>query len=109
MLLCFFDMEQRPSRYCIRQLAQRAGLIKNLNLSLVVIQASMVDKDELNGWIKKNNIPFAIGMAKGETAKIRSTYGIESLPWLILTDKAHIVRAEGFAVNELEAKLKQIN
>jgi hypothetical protein len=28
------------------------------------------------------------------------------LPWLILTDKAHSVTAEGFTLEELEGKIK---
>jgi len=30
----------------------------------------------------------------------------KSLPWLILTDKEHVVRAEGFSVSELGDKIK---
>ena len=31
--------------------------------------------------------------------------GDKSLPWLILTDKNHVVTAEGFAVSELDEKI----
>jgi hypothetical protein len=44
-------------------------------------------------------------MIKANTAKNRITWGIRSLPWLILTDKKHIVTAEGFSVTELDEKL----
>jgi hypothetical protein len=36
---------------------------------------------------------------------MRLSWGIQSLTWLILTDKNHVVTAEGFAVNELDEKI----
>jgi len=33
---------------------------------------------------------------------------VKSLPWLILTDKEHIVIAEGFGLDELDEKIKEI-
>ncbi|HUU16981.1 MAG TPA: hypothetical protein VMW72_07525 [Sedimentisphaerales bacterium] len=41
--------------------------------------------------------------------EIKFNWSTQVLPWLILTDKKHIVRAEGFNINELDEKLKQIN
>jgi hypothetical protein len=32
---------------------------------------------------------------------------VKSLPWLILTDKAHIITAEGFGLDELDEKIKE--
>ncbi|MHC4489383.1 MAG: hypothetical protein ACYS9C_12915 [Planctomycetota bacterium] len=37
--------------------------------------------------------------------KTRFTWGIQALPWLILTDKQHVVTAEGFTLTELNEKL----
>jgi hypothetical protein len=34
-------------------------------------------------------------------------WGVKSLPWLILTDKNHVVTAEGFSINELDERVKQ--
>jgi hypothetical protein len=34
--------------------------------------------------------------------EVRFACGVQSLPWLILTNKEHIVRAEGFGISELE-------
>jgi len=63
MLICFWDMQQRPSRHCMMQLAKQAT---------------------------------------------RFAWGVRSLPWLILTDKQDIIRAEGFGVDELNAKIEEI-
>jgi hypothetical protein len=43
---------------------------------------------------------------KGDAEKARASWGAKALPWLILTDKAHRVTAEGFDLEELDAKLQ---
>jgi len=106
LLVCFWDMEQRPSRYCIRQLAKQAEQLKQKGVAVVAVQASKVDENALNEWMKKYNIPFPVGMVKGDEEKSRFAWGVRSLPWLILTDTEHIVRTDGFGTNELNEKIK---
>jgi len=101
VLVCFFDMNQRPSRRCIGQLAKQAEQLKQKGVTIVAVQASKVNESTLNEWMKKNNVPFAVGMVQDDDEKTRFAWGIRSLPWLILTDNEHIVRAEGFSINEL--------
>jgi hypothetical protein len=107
ILICFFDMQQRPSRYCITQLAKQAKQLKEKGVIVVAVQASKVDESKLNDWVKKYNIPFPVGMMEGDAEKISFTWGVRSLPWLILTDKQHIVRAEGFGFEELDEEIKK--
>jgi hypothetical protein len=109
ILVCFWDMEQRPSRNCIMQLAKQAEQLKEKGVTIVAIQSTNVDEAALNEWIKKYNIPFAVGMVAGEEEKTRFEWRVKSLPWLILTDRKHIVRAEGFMLSELDGNLKQID
>jgi hypothetical protein len=109
ILVCFFDMNQRPSRNCLLQLSTRAKELKAKDVVVVAFQASKVDEDKLNDWVKKNNIPITFGMVQGDEEKARFTWGVRSLPRLILTDRKHIVRAEGFGINELDEKTKNIN
>jgi len=105
ILVCFWDMEQRPSRNCIMRLAKQAQQLKQKGVTVVAVQASKIDENKLNEWVKKNNIPFPIGMVQGDVEKTRFAWGVRSLPWLILTDEEHIVRAEGFGINELDEKI----
>ncbi|MBN2316605.1 MAG: hypothetical protein JXM79_21940 [Sedimentisphaerales bacterium] len=56
--------------------------------------------------VKKNDIPFPVEMMKSEEEKVRFNWGVKSLPWLILTDREHVIQAEGFAFQELDDKLK---
>lgn len=43
-------------------------------------------------------------MPAAQVAKV----GVKAVPWLILTDKSHIVRAEGFAVGELDKIFQEV-
>ena len=106
ILLCFFNLNQRPSRNCLLQLRKKAKELKTKDVVIVAVQASKIDEYKLNDWIKKNNIPFQTGMVQDDEEKIRFEWGVRSLPWLILTDKEHIVTAEGFNLAELDDKLK---
>ena len=108
-LCCFFDMNQRPSRHCIRELGKKAEELKAMNVAVVAIQASKVDQSVLSAWIKKYNIPFRIGTIEENEEKVQLEWGVKALPWLILTDKDHIVRAEGFGIQALNEKVEQIS
>ncbi len=106
ILVCFFDMNQRPSRYCISQLAKQAEQLKQKGVTIVAVQSSKVDENTLNEWIKETNIAFPVGVIQGDVEKTHFAWGVRSLPWLILTDKEHIVRAEGFNLLELDKILE---
>ena len=108
ILVCFWDMQQRPSRNCIRELAKRAEELKEKGVAVIAVQASKVDENELNEWVKKYNIPFPVGMVQGDVEKSHFTWGVRSLPWLILSNRKQIVRAEGFALTELGEKMSAI-
>lgn len=109
LLICFFDMQQRPSRYFINQLSKQAEQLNQKGVTVVAIQASNIDKNKLNEWVKKNKIPFKVGLVESDEEKIRFTWGVRSLPWLILTDRHHVVYTEGFALMELDARIKEAN
>ena len=104
-MICFFDMNQRPSRYCIRQLTKQSKQLKDKGVIIIAVHASKIDENTLNEWEKKNNIAFPVGMIQGDEEQTRFAWGVKSLPWLILTDKKHIVKAEGFSINELDEKI----
>ncbi|MHC4559437.1 MAG: TlpA family protein disulfide reductase [Planctomycetota bacterium] len=105
VLVCFWDMQQRPSRYYIGRLAERAGYFAEKGIAVVCVHASGIDENTLNEWMKKYNIQFTDGMVRGDEEKIRFMWGVKSLPWLLLTDGKHIVQAEGFSINELNERI----
>jgi hypothetical protein len=107
LLVCFFDMNQRPSRNCITQLAKRAEQLQEKGVTVVAVQASKIDQTALDKWVKKTEVPFQVGIIQGDEEKTRFAWAVRSLPWLILTTRKHIVAAEGFGLAELDGKLTQ--
>jgi len=106
LLVCFFDMNQRPSRHCITQLAKQAEQLKRKGAIIIAVQASKVDETALREWVKNNGISFPVGMVQGDEEKTMFNWGVKALPWLIVTDRERTVRAEGFGLDELDKKLK---
>jgi len=109
ILLCFLDIEQSPSRNCLRQLNARAQELKAKGMAIAAVQASKIDENSLDEWRRKHNISFPFGTVQGDEDRARFTWGVRSLPWLILTDSRHVVAAEGFGLSELDAKIEQID
>ncbi len=109
ILLCFFDMEQRPSRNCLQQLRARRHELAASEVLIVAIHASRADETELNEWVKKHNIPIPVGTITEDVERTRFTWGVRSLPWLILTNKQHVVASEGLNIAELDDKLERLD
>ncbi|MBN2180504.1 MAG: carboxypeptidase regulatory-like domain-containing protein [Sedimentisphaerales bacterium] len=107
VLICFFDMQQRPSRNCLIQLSKKAQELKEKDITVIAIQATKIDKSDLDEWIKEYDIPYAIGMVETDWQKARFAWGVSSLPWLILTDKNHIVSSNGFPLSQLDNKIRE--
>jgi hypothetical protein len=108
ILACFFDMQQRPSRYFLRELARRTQQLEQKGVTVVAIQASKIDENALNKWVKNDNIPFAVGMVRGNAEKTKFDWGVQALPWLILTDRNRVISAEGFGLSELYEKIEAV-
>jgi hypothetical protein len=106
ILVCFFDMYQRPSRHCMIELANQAQQLKQKGVAAVAVHVSKVNEGTLDEWMKKSNVSFPVGIINGDTEKIYFAWGVKSLPWLILTDHKHIVTANGFQLSELDEKPK---
>ena len=49
-----------------------------------------------------------IAYDKRESDGVLRKWGVRVQPWLILTDRTHVVRAEGFGLRELDQKLKEL-
>ncbi len=104
ILVCLWDVNQRPARSCITELRDKAKELHQKGIVVVTIQASTIDRTELDRWTLENGIPFATGTIQSKEETARNAWGARSLPWLILTDREHIVVAEGFSIDELDEK-----
>jgi hypothetical protein len=106
LLTVLVDAEQRPSRRALRMLGEQAAAIKGNGVAVIVVHAGPMAEDALKAWKQEAAVAFPVGCLKGGAEKARASWGASALPWLILTDKAHRVTAEGFPLEELDAKLK---
>ena len=110
LLICFWDMEQRPSRRCIKELAKMTDDLAKKGGAVVGVHASTVEAEKLKKWLAESNIELPTGQVQADAApRILPAWGVRSLPWLILTDAKHIVRVEGFPLADLDGKLKEIS
>jgi len=108
VLVCFWDMGQRPSRNCVQELAKKAELLADRGVRVVLVQAETVDEEKLGAWLSKRSIALPVGRIRDNVDQVRRSWGLRSLPWLILADRKHIVTGEGFGLDELDEKIKGI-
>ncbi|MFC1633774.1 carboxypeptidase regulatory-like domain-containing protein [Planctomycetota bacterium] len=106
LLLCFFDYAQRPARHCILQLNDRLAQLQEQDIKVLAVQTSETAGNTLDQWIRKMNITILVDTVTGDIDETRYNWNVQSLPWLILTDREHVVTAEGFTLQELDDKLK---
>jgi hypothetical protein len=105
VLVCFWDYTQRPSRHAVSQLAGTKQQLSKKNVAVVLIHATAMD-EPAKQWLAEKDLPAHSGSIIKDAEQLRSQWGVQSLPWIILTNAENNVIAEGFSVNELENKLK---
>ena len=108
VLLCFWDTYQRPSRHCVKELAAAAETLAAKNVTVATVHAASIDPEELARWTTEAEIALPVGVIEAKADKVRHSWGVRGLPWLILTDKKHVIRAEGFGIQELDATLDAV-
>ena len=59
-------------------------------------------------WKQEAGSPFLVARLKQEPGQARAAWGASALPWFSLTDKSHRVIAEGFTLDDLDAKLGEL-
>jgi protocatechuate 3,4-dioxygenase beta subunit len=108
ILAVVIDAEQRPSRRALRLLGDQAAALKQKGVAVVVIQVGPLTGDAFAAWKKEAALPFPVGRPETKPEQARAAWGAAALPWLILTDKTHRVAAEGFAPEELDARIEAL-
>ncbi len=102
ILLCLIDHQQRPSRHCLRQLADRAALLSQHDVATVVVPLS-----DAPGGAGIYDERFHVARCDDDPTKLRKTLGVQSLPWLILTDSEHVIVGENLSVTGLDSLLER--
>ncbi|MBN1975412.1 MAG: redoxin domain-containing protein [Sedimentisphaerales bacterium] len=103
LLVCFWDIEQRPSRQFILELEKQKETLQNKNIEILIVHAGTKAETEVNNWIQENNISFASGIVDGDPYNTLWVWGARGLPWLVLTDDKHVIAKAGFNIDELLA------
>ncbi len=98
LLVCLFDMDQRPSRNCLLELNRRAESLFKHGIVVLGVQATETEADTLTEWAKQKGIGFPMGRIAAPEDRIRFAWGAKALPWLILTDDQHVVVAQSGAL-----------
>ena len=62
----------------------------------------LYSRNSIYKWFKENSIDFPVGMFENDLEQTKLNWGVKALPWLILTDKNHIVTSEGFGIENLD-------
>jgi len=109
VLVCFWDINQRPSRHAMESLASQVESLMQRKVVMAAIQVGEVEADVLREWIGERNISSAIGALTDDAERVLSDWAVNSLPWLVLADHRHVVRAEGFDADELANALEAIS
>ena len=107
VLLCFWDVAQRPSRNCIQRLAGRSEYLAQNGINLILIHVGSEQTQSPVQWLEKSNIHLTTEAYDGGVVKARLICGVRSLPWLVLADSNHVVCMEGVGLNELSQILKE--
>jgi hypothetical protein len=106
VLVCFWDMGQRPSRNCLTQLAAQASQLGQKGVVVIPVHAAKAEEGALSQWLETNKLPFKVGSISGDIEKTKFAWGVASLPHLILTDKKHVVVAEDFGLGDLDKQIE---
>ncbi|MEJ2649691.1 MAG: sigma-70 family RNA polymerase sigma factor [Sedimentisphaerales bacterium] len=109
LLICFWDIDQRPSRNAILSLNKDANSLLEKGLYMVFIHAGAVEEKIFTSWLERNEILPPVGVSKDDLSGLGYSWGVQSLPWFTLTDKNHVVIAEGFSLAELDEKITMLN
>jgi uncharacterized GH25 family protein len=107
LLLCFWEFNQRPSRNTVTQLAEFKDRLAERNIEGVLIHAAKLN-EAAKSWLNEKQLPFPIGSIEEDIETVSAFWGVQALPWLILTDPDRKVIAEGFSLSELPDKLEEL-
>ena len=105
VLVCFFDMNQRPARHCVAELNERAQTFREKGIRILAIQVGAIDAEAFAEWMKTLDIRFPISVIEADMEDARHVWAVRSLPWLVLTDANHMVQAEGIDPDALDEEI----
>lgn len=101
LLVCFWDMDQRPSRQCLRELQKQKPALQDKNIVVIAVHSGAKPEKDVRQWLAKQNFSLTVGMIEGDPYDILLAWGARGTPWLVLTDDKHIIIKAGFNLDVL--------
>lgn len=101
LLVCFWDIDQRPSRQCIRMLEKQKDVLQDKNIVVLAVHSGTKQEKKAREWLKENGLSLMFGTIEGDPYDTLLAWGAKGLPWLILTDEQHIITNAGFSLADL--------
>ncbi len=101
LLVCFWDIDQRPSRQRIRMLEKQKDVLQDKNIVVLAVHSGTKQEKEAREWLKENGLSLMFGTIEGDPYDTLLAWGAKGLPWLILTDEQHIITNAGFSLADL--------
>ncbi len=110
VLLCFCKLDLRSSQEYVLKLTEHADSLAQKDVAVILVQVPAIDPRRRSEWMEKNEVTFPVGKVYGKKAKyILRSWGTDKLPHLVLADKDHVVIFEGFKIEELNEKIREID
>ncbi|MHC4334368.1 MAG: hypothetical protein ACYSUV_11545 [Planctomycetota bacterium] len=122
IVLCFWDINHGQSQELLLTLRDQQQALAQKGVLLIALEASGAQTDEVRSWAKKNDYSRFERLWRARrkglddrkkttvlanlVADLKTLWTVEKLPWLMVTDREHIVTAEGFSLEELDERIK---
>ncbi|MHC4474249.1 MAG: hypothetical protein ACYTEL_01305 [Planctomycetota bacterium] len=109
VLVCFWEMGQPDSEQLVAALKERQESLAEKGVAVILVEACAATRARLKSWASRNEIAFPVGsFSERRLEELRKGWNIENLPRLVLTDRKHVITAEGFGLAELDEKIKEV-
>jgi hypothetical protein len=102
LLVCFWDIDQRPSRQCIRELEKQRPALLDKDIVVLAVHSGMKPEKEVRQWLEKQNSSLTVGKVEGDPYDTLLAWGARGTPWLVLTDEKHMITKAGFNLDVLK-------
>jgi uncharacterized GH25 family protein len=109
VLLCLVDVQQRLSRRFARLLNEQHETLREQGVTLLAAQTASAPDEKWDDWKEAYQVRFPVSRLPEKTEASKWASSLETLPWLILVDKNGVVTDEGFPLEELPARLRELN
>jgi hypothetical protein len=101
LLVCFWDMDQRPSRQCLRELEKQKRALQDKNIVVLAVHSGSKREQDVREWLSKQGISQTVGVIEGDSYDVLLAWGARGTPWLVLTDDLHIIKKAGLNFGDL--------